>query len=391
MFRQTGFNYSRTVFFLSVLYVCLVFFSLAISNICLGISLFVFVIGLISKEIKFSFSRKKIKMYVLICTPFLLTFISVINSYDTIYSLSFLWLRAPILVLPLIMLSLKDIEKKDVNYFFLMYLTSTFLATGISYYNAIHIYFEYGLFLDPNLTRDYITPIQHPYYGILTLIAIVTLYCYKDVIKQKKTRTFLLAFFSVGVVLSTSRTAILLLFLFLAYVIFSFFKNHKIYRFLILGTLALIVFLSLSNSVLKTKIANTLSYWDSPRAWLWDNSYKVIKYSNHKLIGTGIGDFYRIKRSARSFIHSQRGTYGYNPHNQYLEFLITNGVFGLLYVFSMLYLLYLSYKSKTKYSVMIILIITAFSFTECIFNRQFGIQLYSLFLPISLILANQKQ
>lgn len=391
MFKQIGLNYNRIVLFLATLYVCFVFFSPAISNICLGSSLFFFVIGLITKQIKFSFSLNIIKAYLLICTPFLLTFISVLNSYDTMYSLEFLWLRVPVFILPLVMLNLKQIEKKDLNYVFLLYLAATFLATVISCYNAIKIYFEYGLFLDPNLTRDYITPIQHPYYGILTLVAIVTLYSYESIIKQKRIRVFLLAFFSVGVVLSTSRIAIFLLFLFLVYTIVSFFKNRKVYRFLILGSLGLIVFLSFSNTVLKTKIVNTLSYWDSPRAWLWDNSYKIIKYSNHKLTGTGIGDFYRIKRSAEEFIHSQRGTYGYNPHNQYLEFLITNGIFGILYVFSMLYLLYLSHKSKTTYSVMIILIISVFSFTECIFNRQFGIQLYSFFLPISLILATKKQ
>jgi len=391
MFKQTELNYNRAVFFLAALYVCFVFYSLALSNISLGLSLFFFVVGLFKRKIELSFSGNTIKLYLLICTPFLLTLISVLNSYDTMYSLEFLWLRIPVFILPLVMLNLKHIEKKDFNYVFLLYLVATFLATGISCYNAIKIYFEYGLFLDPNLTRDHITPIQHPYYGIFTLIAIVTLYIYDSIIKQKKIRFFLLAFFSLGVVLSTSRIAILLLFLFLGYTIFSFFKNHKIYKFLILGCLGLIVFLSFSNTILKTKIANTFSYWDSPRAWLWDNSYKIIKYSNHKLTGTGIGDFYRIKRSPEEFIHSQKGTYGYNPHNQYLEFLITNGIFGLLYMFTMLYLLYLSYKSKATYSVMIILIISVFSFTECIFNRQFGVQLYSFFLPISLILATKKQ
>ncbi|WP_431133090.1 O-antigen ligase family protein [Psychroserpens mesophilus] len=367
------------------------FFSPAISNICLGLSILIFVSGLISRKISFSFSKKTLKIYLLICTPFLLTFISFLNSYDTIYSLDFLWLRAPLFVLPLMILNLNNIEKKDIDYAFLLYVFAAFLATVISYVNAIKIYFEHGLFLDPNLTRDYITPIQHPYYGIFTLVAIITLYFYGSIIKQKKVRVFLLVFFSVGVVLSTSRTAILLLLLFLVYTIFSFFKNHKTYRLLVLGSLGVIVFLSVSNTVLKTKIINTLSYWDSPRAWLWDNSYKVIKYSNHKLTGTGIGDFYRIKRSPEKFIHSQRGTYGYNPHNQYLEFLITNGIFGLLYVFTMLYLLYISYRSKTVYTVMIVLIISVFSFTECIFNRQFGIQLYSFFLPVSLILATKKQ
>ncbi|WP_166959991.1 O-antigen ligase family protein [Yeosuana marina] len=320
-----------------------------------------------------------------------MTIISVFNSYEVIDSLDFLWLRVPILALPLAILNIRGIEQKDITNIARGYLAFSLLATTITLFYAVKIYFEYGLLLDPDLTSEYITPIQHPYYGIFTLIAIVTLYTFDRAIKQQKIRVFLMIFFSVGVILSTSRMAVLLLFLFWIYVIISRFKNKKGYRFLVIGGLGVVMLFSILNTVLKTKITNTLTYWDSPRAWLWNNSYKILKYSNHKVIGTGIGDFYRVKRSPKKFVHSQRGIYGYNPHNQYLEFLITNGVFGLLYLFAMLFLLYLCYKAKLLYSFIIIFIIALFSFTECIFNRQFGIQLYAFFLPISIVLATRKQ
>lgn len=384
----TKYNYNKLTWYLSALYVCFVYFSLAISNICLGLCFIVFVVGLITKQIHFSFTKLHLKLYVLIGMPFMLTTISVLNSFGIINSLDFLWLRLPVILLPLVILNLKLVEQRDFSNIVRGYLAFSLLATAITLFNAIKVGLEYGRMLDPDLTKEYITPIQHPYYGIFTLIAIITTHNFDKIVKKQKTREFLILFFSVGVLLSTSRIAMILLF---SYLVFLLFKNKKMYKIAVIGGLTGMIFIIVFNTELKTKILNTFTYQDSPRAWLWTNSYKILKYSNHKTLGAGIGDYYRVKRSPRQFIHSQKGIYGYNPHNQYLEFFITNGVFGFLYLFAILYLLFLCYKAKILYSIIIVVVICLFSFTECIFNRQFGIQLYAFFLPVSMVLVMRKQ
>lgn len=383
-------NYNTIAFYLSVLYVCFVYFSPAISNICLALCFFSFTIGLFKNQISFSILKSSLRLYLLVTIPFFLTLLSVLNSYDVIDSLSFLWMRVPIIALPLVLFIIKPLGQKEILISFYIYIIFTFCGTIVTFFNAIKVYSAYGLLLDPDLTREHITPIQHPYYGVFTVIAIVTIYFFKSLIKSNYLRILLMTFLSVGVVLSTSRTAILLLCIFLIYVIIRSFRNQNLLKFAIILALGTTVFISVYSTVFKSKVVNTVSYWDSPRAWLWNNSYKILKYSNHKIIGTGIGDFYRVKKNPRQFVHSQRGVYGYNPHNQYLEFLITNGFLGLAYALAMLCMLFQCYKSRMVYAFFVITIVSVFSITECIFNRQFGIQLYVFFVPISLILANQK-
>lgn len=180
----TKYNYNKLTWYLSVLYVCFVYFSLAISNICLGLCFIVFVVGLITKQIHFSFTKMHLKLYVLIGMPFMLTTISVLNSFGVINSLDFLWLRLPVILLPLVILNLKPVEQIDFANIFRGYLAFSLLATAITLFNAIKVGLEYGRMLDPDLTKEYITPIQHPYYGIFTLIAIITTHNFDKIVKK---------------------------------------------------------------------------------------------------------------------------------------------------------------------------------------------------------------
>jgi len=389
MIKLTSNTFDRAIFYLASLYICFIYFSVAISNIFLGLTIAAFVIGIATKKLHFNLDKRQAILYFVIIIPFVLTLISLVNSYNTSRALGYIWMRLPIVILPLILLNVKFLNKKDITHFAYLYIASSLLATFITFYNLIYHYFTEGKLLKPNFNEDVLTPIQHPYFGIFIVIAITVVFFFKLFKKYPFVKYGLFSLFSLAVLFSTSRMALLLLIIFWGYVLVIYAKKIK-YRILIISALSFIGFLAIANTVYKEKITNTFSYWDSPRVYLWDNAYKVLKYSQNKFSGVGIGDYYRLKRNPQDYISSQRGTYGFNPHNQYLEFVITNGVFGLLFLFTILYLLFISYKNKNSFAFIIVVIISSFSFTECIFNRQFGVQLYAFFIPMAILMITFK-
>ena len=135
------------------------------------------------------------------------------------------------------------------------------------------------------------------------------------------------------------------------------------------------------------KFKSSIDY-NSPRIMLWENSMEVIRGSESYFLGIGIGDYYADKKDpyfAEGYGKLTFGEYGYNPHSQPVEFFITNGIFGIIVLLMMLYLLLLIIKGQNSFAKLIFISIAAFSLTECIFNRQYGVQLYSVLLPLILI------
>ena len=377
--NKININYPRLLISLLFLYLGTVYFSFAISNILVGVLVFVFVLGLINKQITVDFSKKKKLYYLLIITPFILTLFSVLLSDNLAKAIEYIWLRYPMPIIPFIALAVID-KRKDLLDGMLVFILLSLLATLVSLYNAVDIYIDNGTILNPDFTKD-ITLIQHPYFGVYQLVALV-LVVKLDPLKSKNLRKLVIAFLVIGIILSTSRIVYLL---FLGLLIFEIIANFSTLKRLLLIGVLLISFISLTNlnEKIHNKVYNTFEYWKSPRMWLWHNSYKVIINADNPVLGIGIGDYYEKTLPPKVFKHTEKGTWGYNPHNQYLEFVITNGVFSVFFVLSMGYLLYFIRK-KDKASIYIFVIIASFAFTESIFNRLFGIELYSVFIPVIL-------
>ena len=369
-------NYAEITIYLLFASVGIVYFSKAISNIVFGLAIFIFIVGLFKKEIKLNIKKEIKYKYLLIIIPFLLTVISTLISDNISKGFEFIWLRLPVLIAPFLVLFV-SYSKKSIEQSMRLFIALTVVATLISLIKAVVIYTTETTFLNPEFAKD-ITPIQHPYFGIFLLIALVMLIKYRLFVNKffVKISSIILI---LGILITTSRMVYLLAMLFF---IIEFGKQFTVKKKIVLASvlLLLLMFLVNTNEKLHNKVYNTFDYWKSPRVWVWENSYRLVINSDKKVVGIGIGDYFNKKRYLVNFKRTHKGTVGYSTHNQYIEFIITNGLFGLLFIGSMVFLFF---KVDSKKRI-IFIIVALFAFTESILSRQFGVQLYALFVPFAL-------
>jgi O-antigen ligase len=75
-----------------------------------------------------------------------------------------------------------------------------------------------------------------------------------------------------------------------------------------------------------------------------------------------------------------RGFLGYNTHNQFLEALLQSGIAGLLiFIFITAALVSIAWKSKSRICQFVVLLLLIYSFSESVFETQYGILLYTFF------------
>ena len=157
--------------------------------------------------------------------------------------------------------------------------------------------------------------------------------------------------------------------------------NKKNLILLIIGILILIILGSqFEYLVLKfSKIFDSDGNLNFERLLRWKEIYNVFLEKNSVFFGIGSGDAKEIFNEAFT-----RGNFklalsqGYNAHNQYLEFFVSNGILGLLVYISSL--IYFALKTKLKIVAYIfILIILLFSFTESFLDRSNGVFFFAIF------------
>jgi len=373
------FNYSLSIIVLLFLYLGTVYFSMATPNIILGIIIFIFVLGLFTNKLQLDFTKKKWLIYLLVCVPLLLTIISVLNSAHIFKSLKYIWIRMPILVIPFILIFM-DYKKKDVKTGLKFFVICTVLASLITLYNAIK-YFNEGLLFKTDFTH-FITIIQHPYLGVFTLIALITT-IELELVKSKTIKTLISLLLVLTIILTTSRLVYIVLMVYSCYFLYT-----NLSKKLFLGLGSLLIILAITFLALNPKIYNKFKsvgdYDKSPRLQLWNNALEVIKKEDAYLFGIGIGDYYVNKKDPYFAKGRGTGTLGFNPHSQILEFYTTNGFLGVLtLVFSFIVFAYFLIGQE-DHAIFLFTIIFLFSLIECIFSRQFGVQLYCIVIPIAL-------
>ena len=168
--------YSETIILLLFLYLGVVYFSIALSNILLGLAISVFVFGILFKKINLNFNKHNWCLYAFITIPFILTLLSVIYSQNIDKGLKYLWLRLPILIIPFMGLFM-EVKKKSIEKGLKIFLGLTVIASLITIYNAVR-YIDEDILFKPAFTA-FITIIQHPYCGVGVLIALLSIIEFK--------------------------------------------------------------------------------------------------------------------------------------------------------------------------------------------------------------------
>ena len=390
-------NFHTVVIALLLFYFSFNYLPSAYSNIALIVAAGIFLIGVFSKNIKLNWSKQYVFYYLLMTIPLLLTLISIANSNTMEPGWHYIKLRLPVLFIPFIFLNSFE-SKEQLMKSVPIFLGFSLFALFVTIYRLIEIDPVSFYLLNTDCTPQ-ATIIQHPYFGILQLVAFVFTLEYLRSIKSNKGIYYvLLLLFTLGVVVSTSRICYILYAIILTIYLIKFISRKKTIFILIVMVAGLTMVIATSEAI-QYKFSRSINLETSPRLRLWNNAYMVLKNSDTPIIGVGIGDYYKEKGDPywlRGYVNKlneknqYKGLYGFNPHNQYLEFILLNGVFGLLFLIMMGYLVFITFKRNEFLSLSLILVVALFTLTESTLNRQYGVVLYSFLLSIILSLNHIK-
>ncbi len=120
---------------------------------------------------------------------------------------------------------------------------------------------------------------------------------------------------------------------------------------------------------------NEKGYYPEDRIYVWSSVWHLVKDNFFFGVGTGDGPE-AVNKSIRE-IKTWTST---DPHNQYLDIWIRQGIVGLLiFIFTLFYPLARAIKQKNYPYIIFLFNIIFFSLTESILNRQLGMVFYAVF------------
>lgn len=207
------------------------------------------------------------------------------------------------------------------------------------------------------------------------------------------------------VLLISSRIAIILL-LILFFLKIFYARNKKIYAFFFLGIIGLIVLAFTLNKNLNERFFYSQSNkqksyielfqeWE-PRVVIWECNYGIMQNERYLLKGLG---FYKTKdllvdcysdviekEKRRAYFMNRR----FNPHNQYIDMLLSAGIVAAL-LFLWLFITLLLRNRKSYFRISLIISLAAFAFIESFFHRQLGAYIFAVILLLILFHRNDEQ
>lgn len=155
-------------------------------------------------------------------------------------------------------------------------------------------------------------------------------------------------------------------------------KSKKYWAFsslALLGTVAILIVIFSESS--RAKISETILVNDTQkldaRPQLWNASLQI--FEKNSLTGIGRSNI-RAALSKNIEDSSEIKNRGYNTHNQYLEFLISYGIFIPLIL---LFVLIFPILKKYKYTTVFVIYFALVMLVESYFSRQSGVLIFSLF------------
>ncbi len=235
---------------------------------------------------------------------------------------------------------------------------------------------------------------QRLYLGFFNVIALV--FCIESFFNfyNKKTAKayFLLAILLlITTLLIASRTAVvLILFILISttlYKLNSKARNIGIIAVVVGGLALVLTNNNFSKRILYSADDQRESFVEKfktqePRYLIWKNSFEIFNENNNKSIGLGFGKTQELLREKYKKIEpvKKREWFiqrDFNTHNQYIDFLLSIGVFGLAGFIALLIIILVDSK-KTIYNLNIYFSLIFFMLFENPFHRIFGVFVIAL-------------
>ena len=224
-----------------------------------------------------------------------------------------------------------------------------------------------------------------PYLGLFILTAIVFLI--NDRVLSKKDIFLHVVFLILGLFQLASRMAILLLLILFVFLLLWFIRQYS-WQILVLfsGILLIgVVFMNYGSNYMADRFFRPQAYTIESRLQRWEVSYDIFR--ENPLLGVG----YQKVRDMRAQMYRDRnlpfGQEGdYNAHNQFLEYLSTNGAIGgFVYVVSLMYLLLFSLARRDLVFVFVFASFLIANMSESNMVRIKGIEYFAIFATVFLI------
>jgi O-antigen ligase len=339
--------------------------------------------------------------------PFILLFflyiIGLWTSTNTDIALKNISRVLTLLLLPTIILSH---NKEDFNFKKIYYSLGAGLLTGMLICwgfviesiltNATPLrqapYFFEWIYSNWNLVK----PIGvHPnYFALLIVILVLAIIKTEELkfLRKNKLKLILLLIpFFLFLFELSSRVAMLA---FLLVIIVSALQNRSRKKGILIGLFVVgLIVLSVKFDYLGNKFSGLVNGRGNikvERIQRWDFIIREFKKEGKLILGVGSGDTEEIY--TRAYINGNFKTAlieGYNAHNQFVEFLVSNGFFGLLvFVWG---LLFFALKTKLKGEALSFFItIVLLSFIESFLCRAKGVFIFSFFISFFLLMYSDK-
>lgn len=310
-------------------------------------------------------------------------------------------------VLLLFILSLPIKNFKQPLVAFIISSSSLLIISGIK---LLYHFVEFGnLKLDVGKNVNELLMGERPFLGFIYLVSFcLSFYLFKKT-QDKKTKYLLIgamAFFILFILIISARLSTLSLIIILGLLIFYSANKWKSLVFIGIGIIGIGLFLS-TNSTFKSRLTagfeqESISLQKvmnlEPRYHIWSCSLEVLESEHLPILGYGfrntidhLTNCYETRAELNNKEHRQYFVNSrFNTHNQYLNFLMSTGIIGLiLFAVFMLSLLKFSYKNYFTVSLAIALIL--FCLFENVLSRQQGAMLFSLSLVFIFFIARINQ
>ncbi|NER18917.1 O-antigen ligase family protein [Spongiivirga citrea] len=329
------------------------------------------------------FTYKNLFYWGLISTPFLLILFSSFFSYDIATSTKQVVKRVPLLLVPFIVIQCGSLTKIKLVHLLFFFGVGCSFANLYGIINGIIFSFRTGSFFDPNHLFYFYT-IQHVYLATFNVFVLFGSLFYYSSFQMKNLKTIIVLVNIINMVsflLLSSKMALGILVISLIlffYLKFSFRKASFVIFVLIL------ILSSLIFNFFPAFLARFSDFMggDEPRLVIWKCVWEQISLNSY-INFTPIGDFQtKLDYCYYSELY-KFSLEGFNTHNLYLEIWLVSGLFGLITYFITQFLVFReAIRSKGYFLKFLMIIIFLFGITESIFERQYGILFYSVFLSL---------
>jgi len=294
--------------------------------------------------------------------------------------------RFPLIILGFFILAIK-IREKDFIFGFKLFTSVSVIASLIMFAKGAVLYFQTGVFLHPNFAVHFV-PIHHPYFGSYILISLMFLdVYYKKISVNSTVKKSCYLILCISLFVCSARLPFLFFLLWVFYKNRAYLKPKKINMkaLMFLVTSILIISYLFIFKGLGYKYAQDIDLNKSPRLMIWKNSIELIKNNTDFPFLIGIGDYQlEINKLHRSLMKDKpgMGLIDYNSHNQYLESIIIGGPLAFVFLVYIGYLIFLSRSTNNTQLLSFTLFISLFFFFENVLQRQLGVMLLAILLPV---------